>query len=830
MTQNHAVTKAMPFALILQLSLLALNGCTAAETPATAGDFETYKSQSDFAKVWTAPDRSSWAETSWSELILKTDGQHNKSPREGKNYLAFPAEPGKQKGSVFFLPKSLKGSVSLWFYDAKEKSEPFEILFMPGAGLSNVENVGFGFVPWESSEKYITFRPHGPFVSQPNVARTAGWHQLRAEADGSTLRVFLDNTQVLDSASHGLFGFPNGIHAIFIGSRWQKGNAGGYTGSDYAFDGLQMQTEGVTVAQRQAGYGATLTGAPGVWWAGAGYKVRRDEQPPSKASHGAELSSAANEYEAVQVIVRPERDVQNVRVTLNGLTGPGTAKIAAGDIAIHDVEYVDVLFPSAHGGATGLWPDPLPLHQKPLTLKAGENQPFWISVYTPEKTPPGLYRGELKIAGDGWQRSVPISLRIYNFGLPTTTQLRSAFNISTSLIQRYHNLTGKAETRQVLQKYLDNYARHRTAPYVYTNVTPKVDFGVNTTAGSSRVSPSQVKIDWTEFDREMQGAFARYPIRSWMLPLQNLGWNINLTGEAALPYKEGSKEYEVLMGSYLSQVQAHLKQRGWLATAYVYWADEPVEATYGEVRRTMELIKKYAPQLKRLLTEQPEAPLYGAVDIWCFTPKYLDNAKLKARQKAGDEFWAYMASESDAPFTTPFIDAPPTAMRAFAWQCWSQGVRGMLGWQSTYWTSATAYTDKLQNPWQDPMCWFEGGASFAGQKIPWGNGDGRFLYPPNRNPGVDKAKYLDGPIDSIRWEMQRDGIEDYEYFHLLRQKVEALQKVPVLDAGKKNKLSAARKLLDIPANIVGDYASYSTDPELFNEYRDRVARAIESLH
>jgi len=54
---------------------------------------------------------------------------------------------------------------------------------------------------------------------------------------------------------------------------------------------------------------------------------------------------------------------------------------------------------------------------------------------------------------------------------------------------------------------------------------------------------------------------------------------------------------------------------------------------------------------------------------------------------------------------------------------------------------------------------------------------GRFIYPPqdaaNANPA---GPVLDGPVDSIRWEMLRDGIEDYEYLTILERLLKAKQR------------------------------------------------------
>ena len=104
----------------------------------------------------------------------------------------------------------------------------------------------------------------------------------------------------------------------------------------------------------------------------------------------------------------------------------------------------------------------------------------------------------------------------------------------------------------------------------------------------------------------------------------------------------------------------------------------------------------------------------------------------------------------------------------------------------------------------------------VGTKAYWGNGDGRFLYPPNRD-NDRKQKFLDGPVNSIRWEILRDGIEDYEYFALLR---ELLKSKP--DA-------AAEALLKVPPSVFTDMTHFNTDPSPLLQHREKLARAIERL-
>ena len=47
----------------------------------------------------------------------------------------------------------------------------------------------------------------------------------------------------------------------------------------------------------------------------------------------------------------------------------------------------------------GLWPDPL-LPIKSQSVKAMETQPFWVTVYVPEDTPAGEYKGQITVKVD----------------------------------------------------------------------------------------------------------------------------------------------------------------------------------------------------------------------------------------------------------------------------------------------------------------------------------------------------------------------------------------------------------------------------------------------
>ena len=109
----------------------------------------------------------------------------------------------------------------------------------------------------------------------------------------------------------------------------------------------------------------------------------------------------------------------------------------------------------------------------------------------------------------------------------------------------------------------------------------------------------------------------------------------------------------------------------------------------------------------------------------------------------------------------------------------------------------------------------------------WGNGDGRFIYPPAKaqQPGYrGDDPVLEGPVSSIRWEMLREGIEDYEFLYLLRSLLHQHK-----NALTREQIKSAETLLEVPRSITSSMTGFTTDPgEIYNQ-RKAVAEAIEDI-
>jgi hypothetical protein len=576
----------------------------------------------------------------------------------------------------------------------------------------------------------------------------------------------------------------------------------------------------------RADYGARIAGVSGptaVWWCDATHKIPRERAIPDVRSAAATLSAARNDHEAVQVVVQPTQLLKNLTAKAGDLLGPAGATIPATRIEVLREYYHLVRNPTDATGARGWWPDALPPLARPIDVAAGTNQPLWVLIDVPTGAAPGDYAGNLSLKAEGWAAEVPLRLHVWNVTLPERNHLTTAFGFSPGDVFRYQNIRTEADKRQVLDLYFRNFAAHRISPYDPTPLDP-----IRRTFRDD-ASPPRAEFDFKAFDAAMEYAISTYHFTNFSLHIEGMGGGTFASRDEPRigRHRAGAREYEALFSSEVRQLADHLRAKGWLGMAYVYWFDEPEPKDYAFVRAGMDRIKKFAPDIPRMLTEEPGPELAGAVDIWCpVTPNYSHDVAESYRAR-GDRFWWYVCTGPKAPYCTLFIDHPATELRVWLWQTWQHKVVGNLVWASNWWTSSTAFPDAPQNPYDDPMSYTDGYGIPRGTKAYWGNGDGRFLYPPESAavPGRNGGKpVIEPPVSSLRWEMLREGVEDYEMLYQLRDLL--AKRRSTLDPARLKQIEA---LLEVPADITRDMTTFTTDPAPIYARRGEVARAIEEL-
>ena len=107
----------------------------------------------------------------------------------------------------------------------------------------------------------------------------------------------------------------------------------------------------------------------------------------------------------------------------------------------------------------------------------------------------------------------------------------------------------------------------------------------------------------------------------------------------------------------------------------------------------------------------------------------------------------------------------------------------------------------------------------------WGNGDGRFIYPPE-SVFSSSERCFQGPVNSIRFEMLREGIEDWEYFWILRDLIQKIEK----EKPSFPYLKQAKELLNVPESVTTSLTEFSLSPEPIYTHRQKIAEMIEFLN
>ena len=576
----------------------------------------------------------------------------------------------------------------------------------------------------------------------------------------------------------------------------------------------------------RADYGERLAASTeqvGLWWCDATHKVAPGRSVPAASGNAVRLSAAGNDHEAAQIVLRPASDLRELTATASPLTSKAGDTLPAGKIEILRVAYHQVSFPTDQTGVSGLWPDALPPLQEPIDLPAGRNQPLWILIHVPEDAAAGDYRGSITLRARDFQATIPLELHVWNFALPEENHLSTAFGFDPGNAYRYHQVESEQDRRQLLEQYFKCFSEHRISPYNPTPLDPiRVRFLPD-------AAPPRAELDFRAFDRAMQRAVDRFHFTGFRLRIEGMGSGTFHDREPPRigEFGEESATYQALFSSYVSQLQDHLREKGWLEMAYVYWFDEPEPRDYDFVRGGMQRLQRYAPGLQRMLTEEPTADLVGAVDVWCPVSYAYESEPARQRQQQGEQIWWYVCTGPKAPYCTLFIDHPATELRVWLWQTWQRGIEGILVWQSNYWTSDAAFPEQPQDPYLDPMGYVSGYATPRGSKRFWGNGDGRFIYPPPAaaTPGAHgTGPILEPPVSSIRWEMLREGIEDFELLWLLRDLLaEHEARLSRQDAQRM------RELLEVPASITSSMTEFTTDPAPIYQRRADLAEAIETL-
>jgi len=224
-------------------------------------------------------------------------------------------------------------------------------------------------------------------------------------------------------------------------------------------------------------------------------------------------------------------------------------------------------------------------------------------------------------------------------------------------------------------------------------------------------------------------------------------------------------------------------------------AENPPPPAWPRLSQRLQQWTAAAPNIPfKVTTSGLEPYLPAAGGIWCVHLQMLDtlnNEPILDRIREGGPVWTFVNQFPSRPYGNLFVDFQGAEHRLLFWQAWALGMTGFHYW-------SVNYVEPGENPYQNQL-----------DTVPT-NGDGFLVY-----PGAD------GPVNSIRWENIRDGIEDYDYFALLKART-------LEPRGNPAAQERARKAYDLQA-VVPDLVRFSREPRAIIAKRDQIAAAIVNL-
>jgi hypothetical protein len=590
---------------------------------------------------------------------------------------------------------------------------------------------------WDDGDQLTLWFDNLRLVDQDNGS-------LKWNADGSTSKYYV-YFDVLEHEGH-----PQPALAS-LGAATLTGTAGGPEAGGY-----YHQISGAS------------TGALGVWAAPPVEKIVKTHAAPV-ASAPLRIYAAQDEYEPFQLVVRSASD-QSLSVNVLDFV-KGSDAIPAANVALHRVDYVPITQLSDDFGRVGDWPDPLyPVAMgSAVSFPANANQPLWFTVHVPRDAAPGLYQANVTVG----TATIPVELQVWDFALPQEIHLAGEWGFGwSSVVEQYKGTVGGSVQPcywTLVDALYEDFAAHR--------LTPKSvgwPAGLNYPGGVEYDCNGNLDPDaWGDWDfhtlaqKYLQGdelengtGFPSFLIKGPSDNWPPASRPSSFCGQSRGSDPPGDSGYNTRWFQYWSAVSNYVGGTADYADkGYYHIVNEP--QTFGDydiVAYLAQQTKASAPNVRILVSEQVEPDIYnnatypGAeIDIWMPTiSNYQVERAHERQQNHGEEVWWYFLYGDRPPLPNPTVmDRPGIEARVTPWLAWLERVQGLVYYSTTDWNPS---------PWSDP--WLNDG-----------NGDGFMFYPPRDSTVAYSACEAQSNrlVTSIRWELLREGMEDYEYLWLLNE-------------------------------------------------------------
>lgn len=384
------------------------------------------------------------------------------------------------------------------------------------------------------------------------------------------------------------------------------------------------------------------------------------------------------------------------------------------------------------------------LSEEPVTtLSIQDPVKIWVTVNTPADATPGIYTGTITVkSGEEATLTLNLELNVVNHKLPDVADWKFhldlwqfPFQLTTLCNANGENIVPFSNEYFTMMKPFYRMLADAGQKAITTYIKDGAFNGGQTMVKWSKDASGEWAFDYTDFDAFV-AKMMEWGITEQINCFSLVGWNTSVgytdaTGEKlSLELTIGTDEFNNVWSAFLTSFKSHLVAKGWFDKAVLYMD----EINDDQMKSVVALVKENDANWKIGLSgagrngSEIESALYDYSTILGYE-----------RQSTNAVSTFYTSCSQQFPNNYVTAETNPAEMTWMAWHALAKGFNGYLRWAYDYWTQTDAASA------QD-------GSNAAG--------DFCMIY---RSDNTLAAK----PISSIRLELLREGIQDYEKVRIL---------------------------------------------------------------
>ncbi len=507
-------------------------------------------------------------------------------------------------------------------------------------------------------------------------------------------------------------------------------------------------------------------------------KVFPDTQPAEDTYQASVLQGETFSFQVAYYAYEPLRDVHVDFGAGRGLSVDGRrVGLVASELAVYPGHDDWVLRANP-----GLFPDPLyPVgDDSSLVIPAHQWRALWVTVRIQPDCEPERHSVTVRFrtASGTPLGSAEFWLDVLPVQMPTPALLHTEW-FYTDCLATWHRVRGFSKSHW---RWIDRYLQNAVDHGVNTILTPLFTPPLDTMPGGERPTmqlvgvgrkDGQYSFNFTQLDRwvdlcqrrgithfEWAHLFtqwgARYApkivVREGGVERVHFGWR---TPAAEDPYSDFLK-------AFLPALARYTRRSGLQGRTLFHVADEPSGQDLAAYRLASSMVRGQtggAPILDAL----SDFRFYqqGLVDVPVVATDHVD----PFLQASVANLWVYYCCSQDQAVSNRFFAMPSVRTRLLGLQLFKYQIKGFLHWGYNHW-----YGYRSRHP-IDPFLTTDVECAYP-------SGDAFVVYPSDA-----------GPIDSLRWEVFYQGLQDLAVFDLYRERVGPEAALSLLEQGLPSPLT-----------------------------------------